>query len=796
MSTETENGMVNIQIDGQTIKAKQGAMIIEAADEVGIPIARFCYHKKLSVAANCRMCLVEVEKAAKPLPACATPVTEGMKVFTKSPRALDAQRGTMEFLLINHPLDCPICDQGGECDLQETALGYGGDESRYRENKRVVKDQDLGPLISTEMTRCIHCTRCVRFGEEVAGIKELGATGRGEHMKIGTYVQHTVTSELSGNVIDLCPVGALTSKPFRYTARPWEMTSADGVAPHDCVGSNIYLHTRGRLVMRVLPRENEALNETWISDRDRFAYTALNGEHRLGVPMVKINGEWEETNWETALNTVEQRLKKVLTSAGAGQIGGLLSPSATVEELFLAQKLLRSLGCPNIDHRLRQRDFSDQDAAPAYPYLGMPLTALQDLDAVLLVGANVRKDQPIIGHRIRKAAMAGGQIGIINSIDYEFRFPVVAKAITGPAAMERTLAGIVKVLLEGSGSLSPVMTQLLADVRPDHAQRAMAELLRRGENSAVLLGNQAESHPTSATLRALAGMIAQLSESRLGIISAGANAAGAWMSGALPHRGPGGRSVERRGHHARAMLDAKLKAYVLLGVEPELDCVDSAAALAAVRNAECVVAMTAFISEAAKQYADVLLPICPFSETSGTYVNTEGRWQTFAGAVAPLREARPAWKVLRVLGNLFGAPGFDYMSSEEVREEAKRLADLKADNRAEWPQPKALSSDSGPYVRLADVPLYAVDGLVRRSGPLQATQDALAAAVYCDESTAATLGVTTSASVKVRQGGEVILPLVIDNRVARGCVWIPAGTPGSVGLGAHGDPVELTVVGS
>jgi len=601
---------------------------------------------------------------------------------------------------------------------------------------------------------------------------------------------------LSGNVIDLCPVGALTSKPFRYTARPWEMTSAAGVAPHDCVGSNIYFHTRGRLVMRVLPRENEALNETWISDRDRFAYTALNGEQRLGVPMVKTHGEWEETDWETALNAVEQRIKKILTGAGAGQIGGLLSPSATVEELFLAQKLLRALGSPNVDHRLRQRDFSDQDAAPAYPCLGMPLAALQDLDGVLLIGANVRKDQPIIGHRIRKAAMAGGQIGIISSIDYELRFPVAAKAITGPAGVERTLAGIVKVLLEGSGSLSPVVTQLLADVRPDDTQRAMAELLRRGENSAVLLGNQAESHPASATLRALAGMIAQLSESRLGFISAGANAAGAWMAGALPHRGPGGRSVERRGHHARAMLDAKLKAYVLLGVEPELDCADSAAALGALRNAECVVAMTAFISNAAKQYADVLLPISPFSETSGTYVNAEGRWQSFAGVVAPLREARPAWKVLRVLGNRFGAPGFDYMSSDEVREEARRAADLKADNRAEWPQPKALSSDSGPYVRLADVPLYAVDGLVRRSAPLQDTQDAVAAAVYCHESTAAKLGVTTSATVKVRQGGEVTLPLVIDDRVALGCVWIPAGTPGSVGLGAHGDPVELTVVRS
>jgi NADH-quinone oxidoreductase subunit G len=562
------------------------------------------------------------------------------------------------------------------------------------------------------------------------------------------------------------------------------------------VGSNIYLHTRGRLVMRVLPKENEAVNETWLSDRDRFAYTALDSDQRLAVPMIKTHGRWEETDWETALNAAVAGIKQVLTRAGAGQVGALASPSATVEELFLLQKLLRALGSPNIDHRLRQRDFSDQDAAPAYPSLGMPLEALQDLDGVLLVGANVRKDQPLIGHRIRKAAMAGGKVGVINAVDYEFRFPVAAKLITGLAGMERALAGIVKVLLEGSGSLSPAMTQLLADVQPDATQRAMAELLRRGERSAVLLGNQAEAHPASATLRALGAMIAELSESRSGFVTAGANAAGAWMAGALPHRGPGGRPVERQGHNARAMLEAKLKAYILLGVEPELDCADSAAALAALRQAECVVVMTSFVSDAMKDHADVLLPVSAFSETSGTYVNAEGRWQSFPGAVAPLGEARPAWKVLRVLGNLFGAAGFDYLSSGEVRDEAARAAaHLKPDNRADWPQPKSLSAASA-LVRLADVPLYAADGIVRRAEPLQHTEDAMAAAVYCHERTAAKLGAKNGATVKVRQGGEVTLPLVIDNRVAEGCVWIPAGTPGSVGLGAHGESVEFSVVAS
>jgi NADH-quinone oxidoreductase subunit G len=794
MTTEAECAMVNIQIDGKQIKAKQGAMIIEAADEVGIPIARFCYHKKLSVAANCRMCLVEVDKAAKPLPACATPVTEGMKVHTKSPRALDAQRGTMEFLLINHPLDCPICDQGGECELQDVALGYGGDKSRYHENKRVVKDKDLGPLISTDMTRCIHCTRCVRFGEEIAGIKELGATGRGEHMEIGTYVTRSVGSELSGNVIDLCPVGALTSKPFRYTARPWELNSVAGVAPHDCVGSNIYLHMRRGEVMRVLPKENETINETWISDRDRFSYEGLHSEQRLRSPMIKRDGRWQETDWETALNAAVSGFKQVLSTQGASQLGALISPSATVEEMYLTQRVLRGLGSANIDHRLGQLDFTDQDAAPAYPWLGMPVAELQQLDSVLLVGANIRKDQPIIGHRVRKAAMAGARVGLIGSVDYEFRFPIASKLITSPAGMERALAAVVKVLVEGNTALSPATSKLLGDVKPDNESRAIANLLRNGAKSAVLLGDQAAAHPKAARLRALAAMIAELSESTLSFVSRGANSAGGWLAGALPHREAGAGAASRQGLDAQAMLAAGLKAYMLVGVEPELDCADSMATLNALRRAECVVALTTFVSDAMRDYAHVLLPMAPFSETSGTYVNVEGNWQSFTGAATPLGEARPAWKILRVLGNQFGLPGFDYMSSTEVRDEvARAAAALKPDNRVSWPTPERLSGDNVGLVRLADVPLYAVDAVVRRAAPLQKTADALPAAVYVHENVAKELGIVEGRPVTVRQAGcELALDLVIDNRVALGCAWIPAGVPGSTGLGAHGSAIELT----
>ncbi|MEJ2572424.1 MAG: NADH-quinone oxidoreductase subunit NuoG [Gammaproteobacteria bacterium] len=788
--------MVNIHIDGKLIQAKQGAMIIEAADEVGIPIARFCYHKKLSVAANCRMCLVEVEKASKPLPACATPVTEGMKVYTKSPRALDAQRGTMEFLLINHPLDCPICDQGGECELQDVALGYGGDKSRFQEKKRVVKDKELGSLISTDMTRCIHCTRCVRFGEEIAGIKELGATGRGEHMEIGTYVTRTVDSEMSGNVIDLCPVGALTSKPFRYTARPWELNSVSGIAPHDCAGSNIYLHLRRGEVMRVLPQENEAINETWISDRDRFSYEGLHSGQRLRTPMLRRDGQWQETDWETALDAVVTGFRQVLGSKGASQLGALVSPNATLEEMYLTQRLLRGLGSANVDHRLRQLDFSDQDASPAYPWLGMSIADLQDLDGVLLVGANIRKDQPIIGHRVRKAAMAGAKVGLIGSVDYEFRFPVESKVITTPAGMERALAGVVKVLLEGNDSLSPAVSELLADVTPDNQSRAIASLLRQGEKSAVLLGSQAAAHPGAARLRALAAMIGELSESTLSFVSDGANSTGAWLAGAVPHREAGAAAASRRGLDARAMLEAGLKAYMLVGVEPELDCTDSAAALRALGQADCVVALTSFVSDAMRDYAQVLLPMAPFSETSGTYVNIEGKWQSFTGAATPVGEARPGWKILRVLGNLFGMTGFDYMSSAEVRDEAaKAAAALKPDNRVAWLSPDHISEEPAGVVRLADVPLYAVDSVVRRSEPLQKTADAAQAAVYIHESTAKDLGLADGQPVSVRQGdGQHSLDLIIDNRIALGCVWIPAGVAGAAGLGAHGSTIDITQV--
>ncbi|MCP5450121.1 MAG: NADH-quinone oxidoreductase subunit G [Gammaproteobacteria bacterium] len=780
---------VNIEVNGIPLKARKGAMLIEITDAAGIAIPRFCYHKKLSVAANCRMCLVEVEKAPKPLPACATPVMEGMKVYTESPKALAAQKGTMEFLLINHPLDCPICDQGGECELQDMALGYGADVSRFAERKRVVRDKNIGPLIATDMTRCIHCTRCVRFGEEVAGLRELGATGRGESVEIGTYVAHSVGSELSGNVIDLCPVGALTAKPSRYRGRSWEYVQHPAIAPHDSVGSNIFIHTLRGQVMRVVPRENEAINETWISDRDRFSYEGIYSDDRLVRPWVK----GEEADWEVALETASKGLREVIAQHGAEAVGFLLSPTATVEELYLAQKLARGLGVANIDHRLRQADFSDQDAAPVFPWLGQELADLEKVGAALLIGSNVRMEQPLAGHRLRKAALAGGRILLINPRDFEFLFPVAAKVIADPAGMVAALVGVALAVAELKGQDLPTeLAALAGGVSAGETERAIAEHLVNQAPATVLLGNLAVAHPAFAQLRALASFVAACSGARLGYLPEAANSAGGWLAGALPHRLPGGASAPTVGLDTRSMLEAPRKAYVLLGVEPELDCWDGAAALKALQAAEWVVSLSPFASAASKTYAHVVLPVATFAETSGSYVNAEGLWQSFSGASKPFGEARPAWKVLRVLGNLAGVAGFDYVSSEEIRAEAENAcAQVRPDNTLDSGKSLVPFKSEGLY-RVAEVPIYAADSLVRRAQSLQLSPLARPVEVRLHPDVARDLGVAEREQVQVRQNGAAIdLPLVLDESVPKGCAWIPAGLYASVALGPAVGPVAI-----
>ncbi len=673
--------IVNIEVDGKPVEARPGQMVIEVTDRIGAYVPRFCYHDKLSVAANCRMCLVDIEGAPKPIPACAQPVNEGMKVFTKSPRAIAAQKATMEFLLINHPLDCPICDQGGECELQDLAMGYGRDVSRYNDGKRVVKDKDLGPLVSTDMTRCIHCTRCVRFGEEIQGNPQLGTTLRGENVQISTYVEQNIDHELSANIIDLCPVGALNNKPYRYSARAWEMVQRATVAPHDCVGSNIYAHVLRGTVKRVVPRNNEAINESWISDRDRFSYEAIYSPDRLHTPRVKESGEWREIDWESALESAAEALK------GAGKVGLLASPSATVEEGFLLSRLAKHLGTSNIDHRVERRDFSDQGNDPEFPYLGCSIAELEDQDAIFVIGSNLREEAPILAHRIRKAALSGASVNFANSRVYEYFFDV-----------DHYLSGAGLVELLSSTGIDPVI-----------------EKLRSADNALVLLGNIAGRHGASSAVRALAAGIAEKTGARLGTLSPGANSAGLSLAGVLPGEGL----------HAGSMLDESLDAVVLLGLEPDVDIHSTPDAVAKLATQNFVVAMTPFVSDALLEVADLLLPIGTFAETSGTYVNVEGTRQSFSGVANPVGEARPAWKVLRVLGNLVGAEGFDYVTSEDVLEEFNAETGDVAGGSYVATGSVARPNGADAPANEIDIPLYSVDGLVRRATALQRTLAAL-----------------------------------------------------------------------
>jgi len=783
--------MVTIEINGKPVQARPGAMLIEAADEAGITIPRFCYHKKLSVAASCRMCLVEVEKVAKPLPACATPVTEGMKVWTRSPKAISAQRNVMEFLLINHPLDCPICDQGGECDLQEMAMGYGKDVSHFSEGKRVVVSPDIGPLVATDMTRCIHCTRCVRFSDEIAGVTELGAPGRGEHMHIGTYVEKSLSSEVIGNVIDLCPVGALTSKPYRYSARPWELTSHSSVSPHDCVGANLTVDVRGRQVMRVRPRENEEVNEVWLADRDRYSYLALSHAERITAPQVKRDGAWQTVDWNTALTAAAHGLRGVVEKHGAQQIGALAGYGATTEEFYLLQKFMRGLGSDNIDHRLHQIDFSTQGAMPAFPWLGQALADLDNLDAALLVGSNVRKEQPLVALRLRKAARGGARLMAVNPIDYELNFPLTARRIVAPTAMVPELIAIAQALLESGGEAPAGFAALAAGVAVLDEHRAIARHLKDAPQSTVLVGNGVAQHAQQGALQMLAALVARLSGSRFGFLSEGGNSAGAWLAGAVPHRRAGG-AAGAAGLDARGMLTAKLNGYVVLHAEPELDCIDGAAARAALQQAECVVALTPYVTDTMRDYADVLLPLALFAETSGTLVNAEGRWQSFTGCTTAPGETRPGWKVLRVLGNLCNLDGFDYEASNEVRRELEAACSaVLPSSKLEWQAPVPAAAGSG-LCRIADYPIYAVDGMVRRSAALQQTPDATSGVARLNAATAAQYGVAGAAKVQVVQGGGgCVLPLALDERVPDGCVYVPAGLAATAALGAVDAVVEL-----
>jgi NADH-quinone oxidoreductase subunit G len=768
--------MIDIELDGQKISVPEGSTVMHAADKVGTYIPHFCYHKKLSIAANCRMCLVDVEKAPKPMPACATPVAQGMVVRTKSDKAVNAQKSVMEFLLINHPLDCPICDQGGECQLQDVAVGYGGSASRYREEKRVVLRKDAGPLVSMqEMSRCIHCTRCVRFGQEVAGIMELGMVHRGEHSEITTIVGDTINSELSGNMIDICPVGALTSKPFRYSARTWELSRRKSISPHDSTGANLIVQVKSNRVMRVVPLENEDVNECWLADRDRFSYEALGCEDRLTTPMVKQNGEWHATDWNTALDYVARSLSHIKTEYGPSSIGALGSAHSTVEELHLLAKLVRGMGSENIDFRSRHADFSPTQGAH---WLGMPIAALSALQRVLVVGSFLRKDHPLFAQRIRQAARKGAKVHSIHALQDDWLMPMATGITTEPSAWPRALAEVAAAIALANNVAPPVVATVT------DAARDIAASLLSGEHKAILLGNACAQHPQASQILALANWIAQQTGAKIGYLTEAANTVGAQLVRAMPGQG---------GLDAGQMLSGALKACVLLNTEPALDSANPQAAVAALQAAKFVVALSPFKS-AALDVADVLLPIAPFSETSGTFVNAQGRVQSFHGVVKPLGETRPAWKVLRVLANLIGLAGFEFETSQEVLQQA--LGDLntivqRLDNRSSAPM-APLPETARTLERIADVPIYATDSLVRRAVSLQLSADAALPMASVSQAVWTRLGLAHGMPVRLAQGACVaLLSAQLDVTLADGAVRIPTGHAATANLGAMFGPITV-----
>jgi len=773
--------MLEIEIDGKKAQVPDGSTVMDAAQQVGVYIPHFCYHKKLSIAANCRMCLVQVEKAPKPLPACATPVTNGMKVFTHSELAVKAQKGVMEFLLINHPLDCPICDQGGECQLQDMSVGYGPMKSRYTEEKRVVFHKDVGPLISMDgMSRCIHCTRCVRFVQEIAGVMELGMTNRNMHSEITTFLGRSVDSELSGNMIDLCPVGALLSKPFLYTARSWELQRRKSVSPHDSVGANLVVQVKRDNVMRVLPRENEAVNECWISDRDRFSYQALNSDQRLTKPMVKQGGEWREVDWNVALDYVAHGLKDVSREFGGDALAALAAPSSTLEELHLLGKVMKGLGSSNVDFRPRRTDFSADAKRAGTPWLGMRIADIKDLDAALVVGSFLRKDHPLLAQRLRQAAKKFTKVSLLSVSDDDQLISLHAKLAVAPAQLALPLAAVVKAAAEAKGAAVPA--GLEAVVTCD-TTRKIAQSLVEGEKKAVFLGNVATQSPFAAQLQALALELGKLTGASVGFLGEAANAVGGYLTAAKP-----------TGANARQMFEQPRQGYVLMGIEPEFDACNPQLVLGALKQAKLVIFMSAFKHAPALEYADVMLPLAPFTETSGSFINAEGRVQSFNGVVKAAGDARPGWKVLRVLGNVLNLDGFNYESSEQVREEvlgkdAEFVGGL--DNGLNGVAITLPVAGQG-LQRIADVPIYFADPMVRRAPALQQTVNAKAPAARMNEETLAQLGVAAGSQVRVKQGqGEAVLTAVADNGVPAGCVRVAAAHASTATLGDMFGPISV-----
>jgi NADH-quinone oxidoreductase subunit G len=779
--------MVNIEVDGVTLQVPKGSMIIEATDKAGIEIPRFCYHPKLSIAANCRMCLVDVEKMPKPVPACATPVMEGMKVYTSSKRAMDAQHGVMEFLLINHPLDCPICDQGGECELQDQAMGYGRSVSRFTERKRVVKDKNVGPLVQTEMTRCIHCTRCVRFLDEIAGTQEMGGAGRGDRLEIGTCVENSIDSELSGNVIDLCPVGALTNKPFRFAARAWELMAKPSIALHDGVGSHLYHHVRRGQVLRSVPRENEALNQTWLSDRDRYSQQGLGADDRVLEPKVKENGEWKTVSWNEALETVAGILK----DAGA-EAGMLMSPSAANEEYFLAQAMMRGIGSGNIDHRLRQGDFSDDAAAVSAPAFEMKVADMDSADAILLVGCNPRHEAPIIGHRVRQAWRKGAAVSVVNPVNWKLHFETSLDAVVPPQTMVPELAGLAAAVEKATGMAPPdVLRGMIASASFGEVQEQLAARLKDSGKGLVMLGQSAMAHGDGAWLRLLAAYIASATGCAFNVLDLGGNSHGAWAAGAVPHRGPGGAEAVA-GKNAEDMVESPLQAYLLWGIEPGFDINFPIRAVKALNGAAKVVTVASYAASGLYEFSDVILPLAPVAESEGSVINLDGDLLGFSAAARASGEARAGWKILRKLGELLALEGFDQVSLAEVHSAMTEAMEREAAPAGEL-QLSEPAAKQGLY-RIGDLPIYAVDAQCRRSEALQQTVHAGFDVLGLNPADATRLGLEDGAKARVSQGGpEAEFEVTVSERIPEGGAWLRSATCSTRKLGPAFAPITVEV---
>jgi len=771
-------------------------MIIEATDKAGIRIPRFCYHRKLSIAANCRMCLVDVEKAPKPMPACATPVMEGMKIFTQSRRAIDAQHGVMEFLLINHPLDCPICDQGGECELQDLAMGYGRSVARFTERKRVVKDKNVGPLVQTDMTRCIHCTRCVRFLEEIAGTSEMGGSGRGDRLEIGTCVENSIDSELSGNIVDLCPVGALTDKPFRFAARAWELTARPSVGVHDGVGSLLYHHVRSGRILRSVPRDNEATNENWLSDRDRYSYAGLYAGDRVTQPMVKKDGQWQTVSWDDAFKSATD----ILRAAGKtpGEFCALMSPGAATEEFFLAQRLVRGLGSSHIDHRMRERDFADDAQRPESTRFAVKIAEIEEMNTVLLVGCNPRYEAPIIGHRLRQGWRKGTELMCVNPLDWDFVFGTKQKIIAAPQFLVAELSLVAAALARTCELEMPADIAALADGEPGNAHAEIASGLLKAERGLILLGQFAMSHYQASRLRRLAAWIAENSDCALNLLPHGANSVGAWLAGAVPHRGPAGTPATG-GMNKSGMLQGTGKTWLLWDLEPEFDIEDPAAAMTALRAASKVLAVSSFATDSLKQLADVILPLAPVAESEGSLVNFDGETIRFVPAGKPAGEARPGWKILRRLGDGLGLEGFSQIDIADLHAEVRAATEVSG----KLPAAGALASDESPVEtgasrdslhRVGEIPIYSVDALCRRATALQKTAHAQSDFVGLNPADAERMGLEDGVQAKVIQNNAVAeLAVMVTERVPAGAAWVRSSTCRTRELGSATGPVQVEV---